>query len=223
MKPVLICGNWKSNKTTREAAEWVEKFKQQATNGIAQNVTGIIAPSFPLLSFFKQKITEHNLPLQLAAQDVSPFPFGSYTGAVAALQVKEFAQWVIIGHSERRKYFKEDDQLLANKVDEAKTAGLSIIYCVSGVDTLIPEGVDVVAYEPVAAIGTGQAENPSVANEIIAALKLKSKCSVGIYGGSVTTENVESYISQTAIDGVLPGKASLDPVMFAQLIQHAST
>jgi triosephosphate isomerase len=208
MKPPLIVGNWKSNKTVVEAETWRGKFEN-----VQKNV--VLCVGYTLLGVMKGG------PYELGAQDVSPFGAGAYTGEVSAAQVKEFADWVIIGHSERRKYFGETDELLAKKVLMAKEAGLKIIYCVQDEKTIVPTGVDVVAYEPVWAIGTGKSDTPENANSVITTIKAKSQVATVIYGGSVTPVNVASFTAQPAIDGVLPGGASLDPETFAALIANA--
>ena len=216
MKKLLIVGNWKSNKGIAEAHDWLEKCKVKW-----ESATVVLCVPFTLLYPLKQEIDRLQIPLALGAQDVSPFPDGAYTGEVSARQIKEFADWVIIGHSERRKYFSETDEILIQKVDQAKSAGLHIIYCVPDKETTIPSGVDTVAYEPVWAIGTGKSDTPENAGEVIREIKVKSNITVVIYGGSVTQENVASFVSQEAIDGVLPGGASLDPEKFANLIKNA--
>ncbi len=214
MKPLLIAGNWKSNKTISEAMEWLKKLS-------AIHSTIVLCVSYTLLYVMKQEIDRLKLSLQLGAQDVSPFDEGAYTGEVTARMVKEVADWVIIGHSERRKYFSETDEMLKNKVDRARSAGLKVIYCVSDDTTPVPAGVDVVAYEPVWAIGTGKTETPATANTVISSIKTKTEIATVIYGGSVTAENVASFIAEPSIDGVLPGGASLDPEKFSRLVAAA--
>lgn len=213
MKPLFIAGNWKSNKTLKEAQEWLTSFT--ATWG--SHITVILCVPYTLLGFFAAK----KPPFLLGAQDISPFGEGAYTGEINAKQIKDFAQWVIIGHSERRNTFKETDDLLRQKVEQAKTAGLKIIFCVPDATTPVPQNVDIVAYEPVWAIGTGQPDTPANANAVMTSIKAKSQGAQVIYGGSVTNENVASFVDQPAIDGVLPGGASLDPKKFADLIAHA--
>lgn len=212
MKHLFIAGNWKSNKILPEAEDWISKF-----HTVSDNCTIVLCVPFTVLPIFAQK----NPSFSLGAQDVSPFPEGAYTGEVSARQIKEFADWVIIGHSERRKYFNETDGMLESKVKEAKATGLKVIYCVPDDKTAIPAGVDVVAYEPVWAIGTGKSDTPENANAVIGAIKAKSQVTTVIYGGSVTAENVASFVGMSAIDGVLPGGASLDPEKFAALILNA--
>ncbi len=217
MKQLVIAGNWKSNKTVNEAMEWLRQFKIQNSKFKIQNATIILCAPFTLLAILKEQRKALSLPLALGAQDVSPYPDGAYTGEVSARQVKEFAEWVMIGHSERRKYFGETDDMLSQKVVQATAAGLKIIYCVPDENTAVPSHVDVIAYEPVWAIGTGKTDTPEHANGVIEAIKKKTGISTVIYGGSVTSENVASFISQSAIDGVLPGAASLDAEKFSLL------
>jgi len=128
---------------------------------------------------------------------------------------------VIIGHSERRKNFGETDDILAKKVQQAKSAGLKIIYCVPDGNTDVPQGVDVVAYEPVWAIGTGESDTPEHANTVVADIKATSQVHTVLYGGSVTPDNVASFVAQPDIDGALPGGASLNAGTFAALIGNA--
>lgn len=217
MKPLLIAGNWKSNKTTAEALRWLQDFKSHIVS-IPKYITVVLCVPFTLLPF----LAAEKPPFSLGAQNVSPFGEGAYTGEVSARQIKEFADWVIIGHSERRSNLGETDELLAKKVEQAKSVGLKIIYCVPDDNTVIPKGVDVVAYEPTWAIGTGKTDTPGNANSVIANIKAKSQVPTIIYGGSVTAANVASFVVQPAIDGVLPGGASLDPEKFANLISAAA-
>ncbi len=236
MDTILIAGNWKSNKTTSEAMEWLQKLSAISFQQSAKECSIVLCVPFTLLYLLKQEIERLHLPLELGAQDVSPFADGAYTGEVSARQIKELASWVIIGHSERRKYFGETDEILSQKVIHAKSVGLSVLYCVPDDVTIVPGMVDAVAYEPVWAIGTGKSDTPENANSVIRAIKAKCvpdsrnqkfpdsgnlNVPLVIYGGSVTSENVASFIAQPAVDGVLPGGASMDPVKFANLIKNA--
>jgi len=224
MKSLFIAGNWKSNKTTQEAHQWIAAFQAAGSTPVAQeNVTTVLCVPFTILAVLKWAVETNKLPFHLAAQNVSKFSEGAYTGEVSARQVAELAQWVIIGHSERRKYFGETDEDLALKVEKAKEASLRVIYCVPDAKTAIAAGVDVVAYEPVWAIGTGKTDTPENAGMVCGEIKQKVPDAQVIYGGSVTDENVASFVAQSTIDGVLPGGASLDPVKFSRLILAART
>lgn len=222
MKSLFIAGNWKSNKTTSEAMSWLRNFQLPISNDQLKNTAIVLCVPFTLLYLLKQEIARLKLPIQLGAQDVSPYDAGAYTGEVNAAQIKEFADWVIIGHSERRKNLKETDDMLAQKVVQAQNVGLKIIYCVQDEHTQIPNGIDVVAYEPVWAIGTSKTDTPENANHVIETIQSTSHISSIIYGGSVTADNVVSFVSQRAIGGVLPGGASLDGIKFSALIANAS-
>lgn len=135
--------------------------------------------------------------------------------------ISEFASYVIIGHSERRKEFHETETLLEQKVQEAKISHLEPIFCVQGKTTPVPEEVAIAAYEPVRAIGSGHADTPEDANEVAQFLKDRKEIPYVLYGGSVTAENVNTFTRQDAIDGVLVGGASLDPEKFAGIVQNA--
>ncbi len=215
-KKLFIAGNWKSNKTLSEAKFWVEQFE-----GITKDTTVVLCVPFTLLSFFHDVLMSKGRHWQLGAQNISPYENGAYTGEVSASQVREFAQWVIIGHSERRKNFGETDAILEQKVTRAVEAGLNVIYCVPDEHTSIPSSVQVVAYEPVWAIGTGKTDTPENANNVIQKIKQTHGVSTCIYGGSVTETNVRGFVAMDAIDGVLPGGASLDPKKFQALISAA--
>ena len=223
MKKIFIVANWKSNKTVSEATDWLQKvssIKQQATS----NTEIIICPPFTLLHLFLT--TKYQLPttFKLGAQDVSPFPDGAYTGEVSARMLKDLGvTYVMIGHSERRKYFNENDQVLANKVREALDNNLIPIFCVQGKTTPVPDGVNIILYEPLTAIGTGEADSPQDANEVAKVLKeISGRETMILYGGSVTPENVVDFCRQEFIEGVGVGGASLDPLKFIQIIDNVS-
>ncbi len=221
MKKIFIVANWKSNKTQTEAAEWLEKsvkIKEILTSLKHKQI--IICPPFTLLPFCKAVIEKDLLPFTLGAQDISPYLEGAYTGEVNGKQIKEFGDFVIIGHSERRVCFSESDELLAQKVVMSQKFNLVPIFCVQDQDTLFPKGSQVIAYEPPSAIGTGNPDNPEKANDIAKVLKEQSVPYV-LYGGSVTAENVSHFTSLPNIDGVLVGGASLDAQEFFKIIQNA--
>lgn len=218
MKSTYIIANWKSNKTVSEARQWFSQISNDQYS--ITNTQVVLCPSFPLLSVCKELINKYSLSWKLGAQDISPFPSGKYTGEVNAIQVKEFADYVIVGHSERRQHFGETDDVITQKVKQAISAGLTPILCVQGKDTPVPEGVKIIAYEPIFAIGTGNADTPQDAEDVLSFFKGKG-IEIGIYGGSVTGDNIAGFLSQPSIDGVLPGTASLDPSAFSSLIAHA--
>lgn len=221
MKQLFIAGNWKSNKTIAEATEWLQSFKALIGESALNGVKVVIAAPYTVLPVAKYHIGAMGLPIELAAQNISPFESGAYTGEISGSMLVELVSWVIIGHSERRKHFGETDEVLFKKVEKAKAAGLSVIYCVQDTEIAVPPNVDVIGYEPYFAIGTGKTDSPENAEKVIAAIKAKAKVKTVIYGGSVTPENVATFVSQPSIDGVLPGGASLVSETFVSLIRSA--
>jgi len=219
MKKLFIVANWKSNKTESEAKEWISKVSGLKDQDLS-NKDIILCPSFIHLPIAKTLIKEQMLPVGLGAQDISLFEAGAYTGEVSAKQIKEFAKIVIIGHSERRNNFGENDDILFKKFKLAKENGLAVIFCVQGKETKIPENVDIIAYEPINAIGTGNPDTPENAENVAAYFKANFKVPAVLYGGSVTASNVNSFTQMPNIDGILVGKASLDPEEFYAIIQN---
>lgn len=220
MKKVYIIANWKSHKTESEAKEWYRIFVDSLENTNIENKEIIICPPFILLPLLKSLITDSNSFIKLGAQDVSPFEQGAYTGEVNAAQIKEYADYVIIGHSERRNNFQEDDKLLEEKVKQANKANLSVIYCIQGKDTSVPENISLVAYEPVFAIGSGHPDTPENAEDVAQAKKQRYAYTL-IYGGSVSPQNVAGFINMTNIEGVLVGTDCLKPEIFAEIVKNA--
>ncbi|MEX2013196.1 MAG: triose-phosphate isomerase family protein, partial [Candidatus Levyibacteriota bacterium] len=152
----------------------------------------------------------------------SEFSEGAYTGEVNASQVKEFAEYVIIGHSERRKNFNEDDNLLDKKVSMAVSQEIIPIFCVSDAIMKIPSAVKIVAYEPIFAIGTGDADSPDDAEKVARKIKDNNgNVERVLYGGSVDPSNVSLFTRMENTDGVLVGGGSLDASEFLKIIQNA--
>lgn len=225
MEKKYIIGNWKSQKTESEVEKWfVESSKlwEKEKNTIADTITIILCPPFLYLPQARMLCKKYALPIKLGTQDISPFDVGAYTGEIAASQVREFAEYVIIGHSERRTYFGENEELLIKKTAQARKANLMPIYCIQDATTPIPSDVSFVAYEPVSAIGTGNAQTPATVNEVAQEVRKKRGIDTFIYGGSVTADNIESLLTFPEIDGVLPGSASLTAAAFWEMIHNAS-
>lgn len=220
----FIVANFKSHQARAEAEAWRDKFTAIYKPRVGE-VAVILTPSFSNLYIYEN--VQHTL---LGAQDVSPFPPGNYTGAVNARQLKDFGvEYCIVGHSERRRWFGETNQMVALKCRELLEAGIIPILCLDldyaqaqmaalEIDDQSPL---VVAYEPVESIGTG---NPQPTNLVSEALgKLPSL--VGnfpiLYGGSVTSQNAADYLSVPGISGLLVGGASLSAHEFANIINQA--
>lgn len=216
MKQLFIAGNWKSNKTVVEAKEWIKNFHATWDS----HVTVVLCAPYTLLAV----LAFEKLSFTLGAQDVSSLPEGAYTGEINAKQLKEFVEWVIIGHSERRSNFGETNELLAKKVVQAKEAGLKVIYCVQNESVSVPKEIDVIAYEPpwaISAVSNWKTQSPEEAGRICQIYKNRFPALPILYGGSANADNVVSFISQAGIDGVLSGGASLISEKFANLISAA--
>lgn len=221
MKNIWIIANWKSNKTVSEALSWVSEIGPRIPK--REDLKVVVCPTVSVLSEVKKAIQVGNFPILVGSQDISPFGIGAYTGEEPAEILKQFIDLSIIGHSERRQNFSETDELVDKKVKKALENTIIPLVCVQGIDTPVPEGCKLVAYEPTWAIGTGNADTPESANDIARKIRQKYGDDLEvIYGGSVTSENIKSFITQENISGVLPGKASLDADEFVRMLKECS-
>ena len=214
-----ILGNWKANKNFTEMKQWIYTFQREYR--AHENVTLGVFPPLPFISYVQGKLKDCR-NVFVGAQTISSFEKGSYTGEVTATTLEGVASYSIIGHSERRKTFGETDAQLAEKVKQSLDHEIIPVYCVRDEKDAIPAGVRFVAYEPVAAIGTGQNEPPEQTIAMKKKMTLPKDC-VFIYGGSVNEKNAFDYFATGEIDGFLIGKACLDPVQFIQIARAANT
>jgi triosephosphate isomerase len=219
-----------------------------------QGVTGgdiVIAPVFTALASVSE--VTRGTHVSLAAQNVFYEEKGAYTGEVGPAMLKDAGcEYVIIGHSERRKYFHEVDEGVNAKVKKCLSLGLKPILCVGETEEEREKGVTqfvvclqlkkglygvedltevTVAYEPVWAIGTGKTATPQQAQEVHAMLRRLLKDSYGdgsagdariLYGGSVTKDNISELIAMEDIDGALIGGASLKSESFLSIIRNVA-
>lgn len=239
----FIAANWKMNKTILEAKEFVNAFAPSVSD--INDIDIVIAPSFTALFSVAELIKGSNI--KLSAQNVFYEEKGAYTGEVSALMLKDVGcDYVIIGHSERRHYFGEDDEILNNKVKVALRNGLEVIFCIGEtlkereegktfdvLERQLKEGLRdidlsriVIAYEPVWAIGTGRTASPEQAQEAHAHIRNKLKDlyvaadTVRIlYGGSVTPDNIDDLMACPDVNGALVGGASLKPESFERIVR----
>ena len=173
----LIIANWKSNKTLAETQVWLKDFLATAQISFEQRV--VLAPPYPFLSTIAAQTRETD-NFSLATQDLSPFPAGSYTGAVSTRNLEDLGvEYAILGHSERRRYFDETHQDVAKKVDLALQAGIKPIICLD-VAYLAAQAAALsqeqlakclVAYEPLSAIGSGDNTDPDKVAEVAVRIK----------------------------------------------------
>ncbi len=226
MKNIWIIANWKSNKTIAEALEWVSRVGPEIPK--KDNLKIVVCPAFSSISEIKKTIKVGSFPIMVGAQDLSPFGVGAYTGEEPAQILKPLIDLAILGHSERRKNFGETDEMIAKKVEQALKNNIIPLVCVQSAETPVPEGCKLVAYEPIWAIstglsntlGAGHADTPEDANKVAKLLKDKYGVDLEVlYGGSVNSGNVKSFVTQEAISGVLVGNASLDVEEFVKICQ----
>jgi len=239
----FIAANWKMNKTIAETREFLRSFSPAVQK--ATDVDIIIAPPFTSLSAAADEIRDTDV--QIAAQDIFWEEKGAYTGEISPVMLLDAGcKHVIIGHSERRQYFAEEDVIVNRKIRAAKKAGLGVIFCVGesleereagktfdvikrevemGLAEIGPENL-VVAYEPIWAIGTGKTATNEQAQEVHAYIRKLLVNLYGskaeeiriLYGGSVTPDNVDSLMACKDVNGALVGGASLNPESFAKII-----
>ncbi|MCR4324636.1 MAG: triose-phosphate isomerase [Candidatus Curtissbacteria bacterium] len=214
----LLVANLKANKSWDEMSAWIEEVGKNA-QGYPGTI--VVCPTLPFLSAAKQKIDQEGLKITLGSQDVSAFEAGPYTGEVAASQIVGLCEYAIVGHSERRGNFKEDEDTLEKKVKNTLAAGLKPIYCVPDENSPIPEGTGIVAFEPIAAIGTGEPDSPQNAQRVASVIKSNGQHTV-IYGGSVNAQNARAFLKEDIIDGLLVGTDSLESAKFIAIIEAIS-
>jgi triosephosphate isomerase len=184
-RKLIIAGNWKMNKTVAEALDLVGDLKIDLAN--IKEVDIVVCPPYTALSEVSKAILDSNL--RLGAQNMSENNVGAYTGEIAAVMLKEFSvRYVILGHSERRQYQKESDELISKKAQAAHAASLKPIVCVgetlaeregNQTEKVLEKQVrgslsgitkdqiaeTIIAYEPVWAIGTGKTATTAQAQE----------------------------------------------------------
>jgi triosephosphate isomerase (TIM) len=227
--PKYILANWKSNKNQAEVRQWSQQVARSLVLEQSPKLQVVLFPPFLYLPELHQQVRA----LHLGAQTVSPYPNGAYTGAVSALLVSQYAEYALLGHAERRKYFQETDQIVAQQVRQALDAKLTPIVAVddhNGVNQLTLFDREelkacIVMYEPPGAISTMQGGSHAAdVDQVIQAInRIRSEFSpkAVLYGGSVSSKNVATYIGHADVDGVVPGAASLDSQEFIDLVRNA--
>lgn len=241
----ISAANWKMNCANAEARALCDGLA-----GIERidGVDVVLAPGFLQLPIVAVTFAETSVGV--AGQNMHTQPSGAFTGEVSAAQLAELADWVILGHSERRQFFCEDDLALRAKLAAAAQHGLKPILCVGETqaerennrtrtvltrqintalaDQPAPPGL-VVSYEPVWAIGAGQPATPEQAQEAAVHIRGLLQAALGepiaaqtriLYGGSVKPENVADFVRCPDVDGALVGGASLDPNAFLEITRR---
>jgi len=234
----LIVANWKMNPSTLEGAKLLfEAVKKEVKN--IKKVEIVICPPFTFLSNIQYPISN----IKLGAQDCFWEKKGAFTGEISPLMLKDLGcQYVIIGHSERRKYQQEKDSMIYKKIEAALRRGLKPILCIDkisqipnflrkrggrrGRSPLRPKkdlGGVIIAYEPLFAIGTGKPCSIEKAKKMrLLILRNLNKNLPVLYGGSVNSQNARDYIEKAKFQGLLVGGTSLNAQEFIKLVKNVS-
>lgn len=230
-----VFGNWKMNGTLAFAEEYVKGLTDKVQPASVQVA---LFPSFTALN--KMATLVKGTYLKFGAQNMYYEDAGAFTGEVSPVMLEEIGvDYVLIGHSERRHIFMEDDELLMRKVDAAHGHHIPVVFCIGEtlderkagttkdiikrqlilVNDLLRD-VDIVAYEPVWAIGTGITPTMDEIKESISWVKDYLKTDIPVlYGGSVNKGNANDIASIDVVDGALVGGASLKVEEFAVIIK----
>ena len=237
MRKIIVAGNWKMNKTPKEAVKLAEMFRDKINGGCADVV--LCVPAIDIVSVSE---VINNSSIALGAQNVFYEEKGAYTGEISPSMLKECGvEYVIVGHSERREYFGETDAIVNKKVKKILEHNMIPIMCCGETLAQREEGITlslikeqitlglneissddvlkiVIAYEPIWAIGTGKTATSDQAQEVCKSIRtvLKELYSLEVskkiriqYGGSVNGENALELFGKPDIDGGLVGGASL--------------
>lgn len=243
----FIAGNWKMNLDHLQAIALIQKLCWTLNDADHDwdKVEVAVFPPFTSLRSAQTLIEAERFEVRLGAQDISAHESGAFTGEVSgSMLAKLDAQYVLIGHSERRQYHSETDEVVNAKVAAAFKHGITPVICVGEtLEELETQGQSavpvaqtiaalsgheklsdfIIAYEPVWAIGTGKVATPKEAEDVAAAIRAALRENYGeeagnariLYGGSVKANNVAGFLQSPEVDGVLVGGASLDAEEFS--------
>ena len=214
----LVIANLKAELDTTETKTWLKGFTSLLKQTQLKNKQIIIAPPFIYLDMFKQQKEEYSLNIALGSQSLSEFAQGKYTGEITAAMLKDFVEYVIIGHSEERRINQETKQDIQKKIDLANKYKVKVILCLERKEKYTGE-IFALAYEPTAAIGTGKAESATKSYSQMQIFKQNIKAQHYLYGGSVNNDNVQEFI-QAGFTGVLVGKQSLEPKKLIEIVRN---
>ena len=251
----LVSGNWKMNLDHLEAIHAARDLGLRLQPADVAPLDVSVHPPFTDIRSVQSVLEGEGIPVALGAQDCAVEDSGAFTGEVSPVMLaKLHVEYVIVGHSERRAHFGETDAVVAAKLRAVLRNVMVPVFCVgetvderdigltqerltaqvtASLTGLPAEDVAsmVVAYEPVWAIGTGQAATPDDAQEACAWIRGVVASVAGEdaatrvriqYGGSVNADNTESLMECTDVDGLLVGGASLDTAQFTDIVRAAS-
>jgi len=235
----LVAANWKLHGSLRFADDWARDFLRRPPPA---GIEVLVCPAFVHIAHLARVFAGSGVAI--GAQNLSEHRDGAFTGEVSAAMLKELGcDYVLVGHSERRRIYHESDEQIAGKLRAAAGAGLKPVLCVG--ETLAQRRADdtrevlrrqldaaapvlsglaadafVIAYEPVWAIGTGETATPEQAQQAHAFIRDHLGARV-LYGGSVKTDNATSLFQMNDVDGGLVGGASLKAEAFADICRAA--
>ena len=246
MRKKIVAGNWKMNGQKKQVIQLINELKKTIDRDVIAEV--IIAPPAIYLPLACELLELSSI--KIAAQNAFPKDFGAYTGELSAPMLREFnCSYVLVGHSERRQYFLENENFVAEKFHHVKDHGMIPVLCVGETLKERENGQTeqviakqllavsekskncfhqcVVAYEPVWAIGTGKTATPEQAQEVHQYIrKLVRDVNENdaahltlLYGGSVNENNAEALFAMPDIDGGLVGGASLNAKQFVEIVK----
>ncbi|MGL4372103.1 MAG: triose-phosphate isomerase [Alphaproteobacteria bacterium] len=241
-----IIGNWKMKGSWAHAQHFAEGLQAFLSQSQSLSLKIGVCPPFSFLAAFKSSIDRKFL---LGGQDCAPFTQGAYTGDVGAEMLQDMGcTFVLVGHSERRQHHKEDAPCLQEKLARGVEAGLKVVLCVGETQKQREEGQQtqtvsqqlqealqglknpdslLIAYEPLWSIGTHQTPSPEAVQQMAHCIQQTfqklfphtAQTVPVLYGGSVTAENVQTFLKISGISGVLVGGASVDLKTFLPLIE----
>lgn len=238
----LIVANWKMNLGLAESVALAQSTARIAEKYHQHRI--VIAPAMPWLVSIKEAVRFAPPTFSLAAQSVSNWPEGAYTGDVAATQLKGLVSYCLVGHSERRRYHQENGSVIAGQIQQLLAVNVTPIVCFGEMTQsqqaafspqvttdldrdlagLSPEEIQkcVFAYEPLWAIGTGVVASPDYIKKVLKHVRphLEQKASDAVsllYGGSVAESNAADLATIPGLDGLLVGGASLHAKRFAEI------
>lgn len=227
-----LIGNWKANKTIQEARSWIAAVKKESSKA-NKNLKTVLCPSFIHLALFKRELPQ----MTLGCQDLSSYPDGAYTGQVSARMISGLVKYAILGHSERRRYFQETETQIMQKVTEALDNGITPIIAVDADNWrrqihALEKGMiqkSILMYEPpeaisrqIGSIGRGKPAPLAEVKEMVAKIKKATKIPTVIYGGSIKSHNLATFLEEPLINGVLPGSASLNAEEWIRMVKIAN-
>lgn len=243
MTPIKIIANWKMNGSHEDIISWIDYFQNNVE--IKNQINCILCPPLCYLDTVKKIVLNNKLDLHLGSQDVYADLDHPSTGGVSGRMIKDLGcNYVLIGHSERRIHFQENEGILLGKINSAIKNKLNIIFCVGetfeqregGITKKIikkqlrilrglPVGLISVAYEPVWSIGTGKIPSLESIEDVHQVIKsglkdyFTNKKDIPVYyGGSVNLDNAEMIMKLDSVDGLLIGAASLDSSSFSGIV-----